>query len=345
MVFVKSIESLKTLNFSISKIVDITTDEIRVSVTEIREKLNEIQDELSISQNLLEVSIQKEIYTKSLLASRITEHLQAEARLASAIASSNPIEISIASSDVTETAYKVHIAEEEYEEATQSRIRMEDRIELVNRSYQTIENLLEKTESLFNDKLYNLTSQFEILTTRLTHGYSNLESYLFQSYNKLDIPIQQHIISERYEYSLLKHKQGKITQKELNEAYINKLESSTFRVSKYAEEEGVEISKYGLPKFKSEIDTSIQSKDFEKSREYHFRVCNRYLKNRIEDDEEFRSKFSKRELQQIQIGKTPEGYTWHHDGNPPPGRMQLVKSKQHDRVRHDGGYSLWKKRK
>ena len=50
-----------------------------------------------------------------------------------------------------------------------------------------------------------------------------------------------------------------------------------------------------------------------------------------------------RMLEDIENGRTPRGYTWHHSEEP--GKMQLVKTEDHDRriggAAHTGGNSIW----
>lgn len=347
MILVKDIESLDVLVLNTQTLLESTDNEINISLQEVNTKLNEVEQELSVSNGMLDVARENETYKEGVLAKKVAEHLHAEGRLASAMALGNPIAISYASSEVARTAHEVMIAEQELEEARQSRIRMEKRVELVTQSYKQVQELLEILETIFTNNLARFDSLNQTLVVRLTSAKSNLESYLSQNYDNSTIDIKKSIATEKYEYLLFQHKQGNVSKKELNDAYTKKLLSlkEKFRSSQYAKEEGVKISKYGLPEFDSKIDVFIESKDFEKSREKHFRVCNGGLKKKIEEDEEFKNQFSKRELNQIEIGKTPEGYTWHHDGNPPPGKMQLVETNKHDKVRHDGGYSLWKKRR
>ena len=347
MILVKDIESLDALSSNTQILLVATDSEINISLKEVNTKLNEVEQELSVSNSMFDVARANETYKEGVLSTKMAEHLYAEGTLASAIASGNPIAIAEASSEVARTAHEVMIAEQELEEARQSRVRMENRVDIVTTSYNQVQELLENLQTIFTNNLRQMESLYQTLVVRLTSAKSSLESYLSQNYDNSNIDIRQNITSEKYEYLLFQHKQGNVSKKELNDAYIEKLQSlkENFRSSQYAKEEGVKISKYGLPEFDSEIDIFIKSEDFEKSREKHFRVCNSSLKKKIEKDEELKNQFSKRELEQIQMGKTPEGYTWHHDGNPPPGRMQLVETHKHDRVRHDGGYSLWKKRR
>ena len=347
MILVKDIESLDDLALDTNKLLDATDDEINISLQEVRIKFEEVENELSISNGLLDIAKTTESYKENVLAIKVSEHLYAQEILASALASSNPFAIASASEEVARTAQELMIAEQELEEAKQSRIRMGNRVELVSKSHYQVKELFESAETLFKNTLTKIDSLNQTLSARLINAKTSLESYLSQNYDNSNIDIQKNIVTERYEYLLFKHKQGNVSKKKLDAAYIEKLQSlkNDFRSSQYAKDESVKISQYGLPEFDSKVNFFIGSEDFSKSRERHFRVCNGKLKKKIEEDEEFQNQFSKRELEQIQIGKTPEGYTWHHDGNPPPGKMQLVETNKHDRVRHDGGYSLWKKRR
>ena len=75
----------------------------------------------------------------------------------------------------------------------------------------------------------------------------------------------------------------------------------------------------------------------------HAKECNAKLKEAIENDPVLRSKFTPEQIKDIEEGRTPSGYVWHH--NEEPGKMQLVKREDHDRViggaAHTGGNSLW----
>lgn len=96
-----------------------------------------------------------------------------------------------------------------------------------------------------------------------------------------------------------------------------------------------------FPKFESAFDTEL-APDNLKTKAYA-KECNAALKEAIENDPELRSKFTDEQLQDIEEGRTPRGYVWHH--NEEPGKMQLVKREDHDRAiggaAHTGGNSLW----
>lgn len=96
-----------------------------------------------------------------------------------------------------------------------------------------------------------------------------------------------------------------------------------------------------FPKFDSAFDTEL-SPDNYKSKAYA-KECNVKLKEAIENDPELKSKFTPEQLKDIDEGRTPSGYVWHH--NEEPGKMQLVKREDHDRAiggaAHTGGSTLW----
>lgn len=96
-----------------------------------------------------------------------------------------------------------------------------------------------------------------------------------------------------------------------------------------------------FPKFDSLFDTEL-APDNLKTKAYA-KECNAALKEAIANDPELRSKFTPEQLKDIEEGRTPTGYVWHH--NEEPGKMQLVKREDHDRATggaaHTGGNSLW----
>lgn len=96
-----------------------------------------------------------------------------------------------------------------------------------------------------------------------------------------------------------------------------------------------------FPKFESTFDTELAPDNY-KSKAYA-KECNGKLKEEIENNSELKSKFTPEQINDIEKGRTPSGYVWHH--NEEPGKMQLVKREEHDRAiggaAHTGGSSLW----
>lgn len=78
-----------------------------------------------------------------------------------------------------------------------------------------------------------------------------------------------------------------------------------------------------FPKFESVFDTEL-APDNLKTKAYA-KECNAALKEAIANDPELRSKFTPEQIKDIEEGRTPTGYVWHH--NEEPGKMQLVKEK------------------
>ena len=111
-------------------------------------------------------------------------------------------------------------------------------------------------------------------------------------------------------------------------------------IRKTIEINGVKIEGV-FPKFESAFDTSLKPENH-KSKLYA-KECNANLKEAIEQSPELGKQFTKDQLDDIQEGRTPKGYVWHH--NEEPGKMQLVRREDHDRAiggaAHTGGSSLW----
>lgn len=94
-----------------------------------------------------------------------------------------------------------------------------------------------------------------------------------------------------------------------------------------------------FPQFESVFDAQLPE-DLEKATDREqFSECNRQLKDRYDNDPEFRNQFDERQRDDIENGRTPYGYTWHH--NEEKGKMQLVDYDTHAGSGHTGGRSIW----
>ena len=51
---------------------------------------------------------------------------------------------------------------------------------------------------------------------------------------------------------------------------------------------------------------------YQSSDRVQFEECNKQLKEAVENNSELKEKFSDEQLEQIENGDTPDGYTWHH---------------------------------
>lgn len=94
-----------------------------------------------------------------------------------------------------------------------------------------------------------------------------------------------------------------------------------------------------FPKFESIFNAQLPQDKLRAPDSIQFEECNKQLKEEVARNPELREKFSPRQLQQIEDGKTPSGYTWHH--NEETGKLQLVDTNTHFKTSHTGGRALW----
>ena len=109
-------------------------------------------------------------------------------------------------------------------------------------------------------------------------------------------------------------------------------------VTKTIDVDGKEIHTIA-PEFESPFETILPDELLKASDKEQFKLCNQRLKEAVERDEHLRRQFTPEQLEQIENGETPDGYTWHHDAEV--GKMQLVDSEEHQKTGHTGGRSIW----
>ena len=102
-----------------------------------------------------------------------------------------------------------------------------------------------------------------------------------------------------------------------------------------------------FPRFEALYEPPIMPKSLqtEAGAKYQkqFDYCNQALKKAVAADPVLAAQFSPVQLQWIEQGETPPGFTWHH--HQEPGRMQLVRQQEHNPqmhgAGHTGGNKLW----
>lgn len=96
-----------------------------------------------------------------------------------------------------------------------------------------------------------------------------------------------------------------------------------------------------FPVFDSSFNVVITEKLFLESDNVHFGVANDTLYNAISNDPNISSELglSQFDVQALENGQTPEGFTWHH--NEEPGILQLVDDETHAQTAHTGGRAIW----
>jgi hypothetical protein len=100
-----------------------------------------------------------------------------------------------------------------------------------------------------------------------------------------------------------------------------------------------------VPEFDSTYDTQLPEGAYRANEKSQFDYCNSQLNDAAfnpeseKNDPELAGKFTSEQQEDIRDGKTPEGYTWHHDAEP--GKMQLVDLDTHADTGHTGGRTIW----
>lgn len=97
-----------------------------------------------------------------------------------------------------------------------------------------------------------------------------------------------------------------------------------------------------FPVFKSYSDVQLPKKfykaSFDEQQEYCLKELKKQTKSFVGNS---KRKFTKEQLEDIDNGILPEGFTWHH--NEKEGLMQLVETSIHAATSHKGGMSLWER--
>ena len=130
-------------------------------------------------------------------------------------------------------------------------------------------------------------------------------------------------------------------QKTINQRYKDKYYPKTkvlYKERRITYSDGRKI-KAVFPQFESKVDIRLPKDKWTVSFGRQKTYLNKQLKKKIENDKEFRQKFTKKDIAKIKKGELPKKYTWHH--NEKEGLMQLVDSEKHNKVRHTGGNKLW----
>lgn len=300
----------------------------------------------SIVQDMLEGSkalnnIMQNI-TKAKLAAEV---MHSSVLVADATAKVTTLEVEVATltAGLPQTAGALAVAQMQLQQALENLTLMKQRLSLVDKLNSEFMIFYEENVDKLDIYIGRFSSVVDTLNVRVNHAVEVLEGYLFDASIRQDHVEFRRQKSQYFEYQKMLYVMNKTSIKDMENAYIEKLNAKkdTFITSKNASELNVKISKYNMPEFETNFEIKILIEDFNKERYVHERIANKSLKEAIAANDSLRNKFNQRQIKQIENGITPDGYTWHHDGNPPPGRLQLVDTSLHNAVRHTGGYSLW----
>ncbi|WP_445769103.1 HNH endonuclease [Rheinheimera sp.] len=132
---------------------------------------------------------------------------------------------------------------------------------------------------------------------------------------------------------------GKVYIKTINESKEGQTgENGVLYERKTVVINGVEIEGV-FPQFNSAIDVQLPEELIQARDSAQAEYANEALKEKVDNDPEFAKQFSEEQLEQIENGETPDGYTWHHSEEY--GEMQLISTDDHNNNRHTGGKAIW----
>lgn len=115
-------------------------------------------------------------------------------------------------------------------------------------------------------------------------------------------------------------------------------ETGIFYIEKVVEVDGVKIQVV-VPEFPSTIDIMLPEELKMATESEQFNYLNEQLKEEIKYNPELKAQFTEQQIEMIEKGMKPKGFTWHH--NEECCKMQLVRFETHNGTRHTGGNSIW----
>ena len=158
----------------------------------IQNKQDLINNELSISNNFLNIAKADEIQKRTIFAQKTIQLQRAIHQESIALLSGNPVLAASASALVEEVRQEEIITSNQFQKARQNRIKMEKRVEIVNKARHHIERLYENSKREFNSQVSIINNSSEIAKNRLTRANVDLNNYLNSNTN----------ISESYDAKL-----------------------------------------------------------------------------------------------------------------------------------------------
>jgi hypothetical protein len=201
----------------------------------------------------------------------------------------------------------------------------------------TAASLLEGAEiaSKANETL-GLASQLETIQ----HG--SLESLIAKnesSFQHFGIPNQLDVIHSNSLESIVDRNDVLLSYRNADLAGMTHPETNVHFHSEIIHLPDGQLNEGVFPEFNSVYDANLpddllKATDYKQSTE-----ANKQLADVVDSSEKLNEQFTDRQLEQIHVGDTPEGFTWHH--HQESGRMQLVDSDIHRRTGHTGGKEIW----
>jgi len=212
-----------------------------------------------------------------------------------------------------------------------------------------IESLSRIRGNEFSEINENIDLQKNVINEKNIQVYlenAKLENVLSQNGNRMELEnIEETIVkntfnSERIQNYLENTKLSDVVKEVPNLELEVQIRNKELAGKKHPET-GIPFNLEGLPVFDevTRYEYQLQPENIFESNGKQFKECNGALKEAIQTNPELRAQFSEKQIAQIEAGKTPEGYVWHHDGRY-PGKMQLVNREIHEKTGHTGK-KLW----
>lgn len=131
---------------------------------------------------------------------------------------------------------------------------------------------------------------------------------------------------------------------ETRNAHLNGLEHPETGVSfveKAVQMPNGQVIEGTFPVFDEAFTVVIAEELYTESDMVHFQTANETLYKAIAEDPSVAEnvRLTPSDLQALENGQTPAGYTWHHSEEP--GHLQLVDRETHAETAHTGGRALW----
>lgn len=191
---VKSIEYLLVSVNILNKFSEQIKEIAQVEIDKITRLLEEVIQELNLSNNFLLVAKAQEAQKFAILTQKEAKLASALQKEAAALASENPVAIAAATAYVAKKSQEVYIANQNYQRAKKNRIKIERRVELVNRAKLKNERVLEETKNTFKANISNINSVKSFISNRLQNAYRELSEYFTCNEGSADLDNLESII-------------------------------------------------------------------------------------------------------------------------------------------------------
>lgn len=171
---------------------------------------------------------------------------------------------------------------------------------------------------------------------KLTEALPKIENFEKKDISDIDPKMYE---SKKIDYEPINENKNELSTRNSQLEGKNHPETGVPFERKEVETETGEKKEGVFPVFDSEFDVQLPEELEQTKDKEQFNHCNEKLKEAVEKDSKLKEKFDDEQLEQIENGDTPDGYTWHHSEDK--GKMELVDSEIHAKTGHTGGKTVW----